>query len=286
MASQGTDGPASFLTRIFRLCRTNPTIAFAFYIPFSVVVVVGCIPQLFQIVNEVQTVQVVRYEPMKSILEMDADGDGEISETEYILFNLIARKEVDPIMVETLRTQFKALDVDGGGSLTADDFPHNVCLRRTTWINGNQISSVDFEVVPSEQGLKEYKAVGDMKDHQKLLDAMHARAPAPAADKPVAVVATVVANGLVMPSAYMPTVARVAEVDVDAMIAGGGAGGGGGGGGSRDGSGVGAQQTGPASNTSPLHQTRSLDQSTGAHHDLSTTDLAQAEDVIDKKFYV
>jgi hypothetical protein len=60
-------------------------LAFTFFIPFVVVTVVGIIPQFLQLLNDIFTVQVIEYKPLSSILEMDEDGDGSISQTEYVL---------------------------------------------------------------------------------------------------------------------------------------------------------------------------------------------------------
>jgi Ca2+-binding EF-hand superfamily protein len=60
---------------------------------------------------------------------MDEDGDGGISQTEYVLFNLIARRAIDPEVVKQLKEQFSAMDVDGSGALEIHNFPTSVPKR-------------------------------------------------------------------------------------------------------------------------------------------------------------
>jgi hypothetical protein len=89
---------------------------------------------------------------------MDNDGDGEISETEYVLFNLIARREVDIDEVNALKDQFKAMDADGSGSLEIDDFPTTVCIKETSMVCNNEIVHVHIDVVPTTEA-------GDLLEH-------------------------------------------------------------------------------------------------------------------------
>jgi hypothetical protein len=139
----------------------NGRFAFAFFIPFSVVIVIGCIPQLIQLLSDVSSVQVIQYKPMTSILEMDADGDGTISETEYVLFSLLARKDVDKEIVEGLRSQFRAMDADGGGHLTLSDFPTSVCLKRTVTVTNGEMNGLQLEVVQAAEAVQAYAKIGD-----------------------------------------------------------------------------------------------------------------------------
>jgi hypothetical protein len=138
-------------------------LAFTFFVPFVVVAVVGTIPQMLKIISDVVTVKVVEYKPLSSILDMDEDGDGGISETEYVLFNLIARREVDPEMVKRLKEQFSAMDADGSGGLEVEDFPTSVCIQRSITITDNNI--IELDVVPmAEAGslLRETTSVSTM----------------------------------------------------------------------------------------------------------------------------
>jgi hypothetical protein len=126
-------------------------LAFTFFIPFVVVAVVSTIPQLLQITSEMVTVKVLEYKPLSSILDMDEDGDGGISETEYVLFNLMARRAVDPEIVKQLKQQFSAMDTDGSGGLEVSDFPTSVCIQRSITITDNNIIAVELDVVPKAQ---------------------------------------------------------------------------------------------------------------------------------------
>jgi hypothetical protein len=136
-------------------------LSFAFYIPVSVCVVIGTIPQLIQIMTDVGSIQVIKYESMSSIMEMDQDSDGHISETEYVLFSLIARQEVDEEMVDVLRAQFKAMDADQGGTLTVADFPKSVCVRRTVTITNGEMNGVELKVVSTKEADHAYEKVGE-----------------------------------------------------------------------------------------------------------------------------
>jgi hypothetical protein len=52
---------------------------------------------------------------------LDTDGDGEVSEVEYIKFMLVAMKKVDAKLFDDLHLQFKKIDVIGDGKITKND---------------------------------------------------------------------------------------------------------------------------------------------------------------------
>jgi Ca2+-binding EF-hand superfamily protein len=52
---------------------------------------------------------------------LDADGDGEVSEMEYIKFMLVAMKKVDVKLFDDLHEQFRKMDVIGDGKITKND---------------------------------------------------------------------------------------------------------------------------------------------------------------------
>lgn len=52
---------------------------------------------------------------------LDTDGDGEVSEMEYIKFMLVAMKKVDVKLFDDLHEQFRKMDVVGDGKITKND---------------------------------------------------------------------------------------------------------------------------------------------------------------------
>lgn len=52
---------------------------------------------------------------------MDEDGDGEVTQLEYLEFMLVAMNKVEPATLQSLRLQFQRLDRDGSGALSKDD---------------------------------------------------------------------------------------------------------------------------------------------------------------------
>jgi hypothetical protein len=135
---------------------------FSFYIPLSVTAVLGCIHQLTNISVQLQTAYVIKREPMTKIFSLDADGDGAISEAEYVLFMLHEMREIDDNLVGVLKQQFKAMDADGSGALTAEDFPDSLEVETTTVVYKKQIERVNWKVVPK----RDYRpAVEPPKQH-------------------------------------------------------------------------------------------------------------------------
>lgn len=52
---------------------------------------------------------------------LDTDGDGEVSELEYMRFMLVAMKKVDAKLFDDIHEQFKKIDVVGDGKITKKD---------------------------------------------------------------------------------------------------------------------------------------------------------------------
>jgi potassium channel subfamily K len=183
-------------------------LAFTFFIPFVVVTVVGTIPQMLQVVSDVVTVKVVEYRPLSSILDMDEDGDGGISQTEYVLFNLIARRAINPEVVKQLKEQFTAMDADGSGALEINDFPTSVCIQRSITVTDDTITAVELDVVPREQAgalLRETAGVsamaiaiaGKLKVKAKSVRSASSRGQSSEATNPMGSMASLVAMGAI-----------------------------------------------------------------------------------------
>jgi hypothetical protein len=129
-------------------------LAFSFYIPISVTVVMGCVGQLLEMYKGVNTVRCVKIAPMTKIFDLDLDGDGKVSMSEYVLFMLTETKDVDIKVIEGLKEQFRAMDSDKSGELTKSDFPKSLEVQTTTTVfYGTEVASVEWKVVPKDPSL-------------------------------------------------------------------------------------------------------------------------------------
>ena len=65
------------------------------------------------------------YHKYRSFILIDKDGNGEISWSEFVSFQLISRevlKDTWPLDINTLRGEFTDLDVNGDGKIVKDEF--------------------------------------------------------------------------------------------------------------------------------------------------------------------
>jgi hypothetical protein len=128
-------------------------LAFAFYIPTSVSVVLGAVGQLLVLYRRMHLVHVVKRVPVDKIFELDIDGDGVVSKAEYVLWMLRETREVDEELLKGYESQFKALDTDGSGSrgsgcLSVEDFPDKLENETTSVVlNKKKIESAIWNFV-------------------------------------------------------------------------------------------------------------------------------------------
>ena len=65
------------------------------------------------------------YHKHELYIQIDKDGNGEISWSEFVSFQLISRevlKDTWPLDINTLRGEFTDLDVNGDGKIVKDEF--------------------------------------------------------------------------------------------------------------------------------------------------------------------
>ena len=98
------------------------------------------------VAKKFHTVHVIKTEPMTKIFSLDTNGDGEISQSEYVLYMLEEMREVDANLVDMLKSQFDALDSDHSGSLTEGDFPDTLEVQIKTVIYKKHIQSVNWKL--------------------------------------------------------------------------------------------------------------------------------------------
>jgi potassium channel subfamily K len=155
-------------------------LAFAFYIPVSVSVVLGCVGQLVGVMKNYFTVHAITRAPMTKIFELDTNKDGQVSEAEYVMFMLAETREVDPLLLDGLRAQFRALDQDKSGGLSEADFPEMLEVETTTVVYRSQIESVAWKVVPKENVIEKHaqriSAFVPMEGHAHCVGAPQATA--------------------------------------------------------------------------------------------------------------
>jgi potassium channel subfamily K, other eukaryote len=89
-----------------------------FFIPMGVALLLQQINKMIQIAVHSQHKQITS---VKKLLEMDGDGDGDITLAEFQLFMLSAMHKVSPDDLRVLEGMFKKLDKSGDGLLSADD---------------------------------------------------------------------------------------------------------------------------------------------------------------------
>ncbi|KUF88971.1 hypothetical protein AM588_10003984 [Phytophthora nicotianae] len=105
----GDLSPKSESARIFAI----------FYLPLAVVTVAHGIGS---ILNEISARSVMKTKiSMKELLDMDADGDGKVSQLEYLCYMLVKLNKVDQDDLDGIIAQFHKLDRDGSGELDRDD---------------------------------------------------------------------------------------------------------------------------------------------------------------------
>ncbi|RLN89860.1 hypothetical protein BBJ28_00020961 [Nothophytophthora sp. Chile5] len=105
----GDLSPKSEAARIFAI----------FYLPLAVVTVAHGIGS---ILNELSARSVMKTKiSMKELLAMDTDGDGKVSQLEYMCYMLVKLNKADQDDIDGIITQFHKLDRDGSGELDRDD---------------------------------------------------------------------------------------------------------------------------------------------------------------------
>ena len=118
--------------------------------PASVTIVMTCVGQLLAVFRQIRTTHAVKLEPLTKIFSLDADGDGQVSESEYVLFMLAETREVDMAVIAGLKEQFRALDHDKSGGLSREDFPSVLEVQTTSVVYENTIQSVAWKVIPKK----------------------------------------------------------------------------------------------------------------------------------------
>ncbi|KAG6611233.1 uncharacterized protein IUM83_12653 [Phytophthora cinnamomi] len=90
-----------------------------FYLPLAVVTVAHGIGS---ILNELSARSVMKTKiSMKELLDMDTDGDGKVSQLEYLCYMLVKLNKADQDDIDGIMAQFHKLDRDGSGALDRDD---------------------------------------------------------------------------------------------------------------------------------------------------------------------
>jgi potassium channel subfamily K len=90
-----------------------------FYLPLSVISVAHSIGAVME---EIGKRSVMKQKiSMKELIAMDSDGDGQVSQMEYVCYMLVKLGKAEQEDIEEIIAQFRKLDKDGSGVLDKDD---------------------------------------------------------------------------------------------------------------------------------------------------------------------
>lgn len=90
-----------------------------FFLPLAVVSVAHGIGSVLE---EISKRRVMKTKiSMKELLAMDADGDGKVSQLEYLSYMLVKLNKADQDDIDGILAQFRKLDRDGSGELDRED---------------------------------------------------------------------------------------------------------------------------------------------------------------------
>ncbi len=90
-----------------------------FYLPLAVVSVANAIGNIVELIANQNVVR--QNISMKELIDMDTDGDGEVSKVEYLSYMLMKLGKVEQEMVDEILAQFDKLDADNSGALDRED---------------------------------------------------------------------------------------------------------------------------------------------------------------------
>jgi hypothetical protein len=99
---------------------------------------------------------------VKDLLVMDEDGDGNVTELEYLKFMLLKMQKVDKELLDELHNQFSHFDVDESGVLAKSDL-YEMAKRRSKELDVKlrlsayksyliQVAKNEYERTPSDSG--------------------------------------------------------------------------------------------------------------------------------------
>ena len=119
---------------------------FVFYMVIAVGVVVSCVGQMAVIVKVMRTTTTSEIVDIKQLMLMDHSGEGHIDVREYMMYMLKASGQVDFEIMKRLEKQFDVLDASGDGTISMEDFPVGMGLKKTRHVFNGKCHS-ELEVV-------------------------------------------------------------------------------------------------------------------------------------------
>ena len=103
---------------------------FIFFIPFSVVTMLKAMEEVNVIVRVARTVTTIEITDIREIMEIDTSGEGQIDMNEYTRYMLCSTGQLEIEILLGFEKQFHALDTSGDGTVSLEDFPEGVGLKK------------------------------------------------------------------------------------------------------------------------------------------------------------